>query len=103
VPKIQRVVLPSGAPRVLAPKIGRRNDKCIGWLSAAELSFPAAGEVVDARFFLQKAQEAEAIANASVNTINRRHWENLAKEYRQLAREAVNQPAQKPTQKDQPK
>jgi len=95
VPKIQRVVLPSGAPRVLAPKIGRRNDKCIRLLSAAEVTFSTAGEVVDARFFLQKAQEAEAIANAAASDINRRHWDNLAKEYRQLAREARNQPVQK--------
>ena len=38
------------------------------------------------RHYLQQAWEAEAIANASVGPVNRRHWEDIAAEYRRLAR-----------------
>ena len=44
---------------------------------------------MDERFCLQKAQEAEAIANASISEIHRHQWEQIAKQYRLLAEEAA--------------
>jgi len=40
---------------------------------------------MDEREYLVKAQEAEALANAADNKIQRQTWENIAKEYRRLA------------------
>jgi hypothetical protein len=37
------------------------------------------------RFYLVKAQEADAVANAAESADNRRHWEGIANEYRRLA------------------
>ena len=42
------------------------------------------------RELLAKAQEAEAVANASLSQRERHRWEEIAKEFRQLA-EAVKQ------------
>ena len=44
---------------------------------------------MDERFCLQKAQEADAIANAALSQIQRHQWEEIAKQYRLLAREAA--------------
>ncbi|HEY2009475.1 MAG TPA: hypothetical protein VGH23_10830 [Rhizomicrobium sp.] len=44
---------------------------------------------MDERFHLQKAQEAEAIANASISEIHRRQWEEISKQYQLLMEEAV--------------
>ena len=44
---------------------------------------------MDERSCLQKAQEAEAFANAALNRIQRHRWEEIAKQYRLLAREAA--------------
>jgi len=44
---------------------------------------------MDERFYLQKAQEADAIANASISEIHRRQWEAIAKQYRLLIVEAA--------------
>ncbi|HEX4484745.1 MAG TPA: hypothetical protein VH088_00665 [Terriglobales bacterium] len=41
---------------------------------------------MDVRFYLSKAQEADAIANATENKRDRRHWESIAAEYRRLAK-----------------
>jgi len=43
---------------------------------------------MDQREYLTKAQEAEALANAAENRVARITWENLARKYRKLAREA---------------
>ena len=40
---------------------------------------------MDERFYLVKAQEADAVANAAEGADDRRHWEGIAKEYRRLA------------------
>jgi hypothetical protein len=44
---------------------------------------------MDQREYLVKAQEAEALANAADNQIQRHTWENIAKEYRRLAKVAA--------------
>lgn len=43
---------------------------------------------MDCREYLMKAQEAEALANAANNEVTRKMWENLAREYRELAQAA---------------
>ena len=45
---------------------------------------------MDERLYLQKAQEAEAIADAAISAIRRHRWEKIAAHYRRLAEEAVN-------------
>ena len=50
---------------------------------------PLGAPAMDERLYLQKAQEAEAIANASTNEIRRRQWEEIAKQFRLLTEEAV--------------
>lgn len=45
---------------------------------------------MDERFYLQKAQEAEATANAAIREIHRRQWEEIAKEYRILVEVAAD-------------
>jgi hypothetical protein len=44
---------------------------------------------MDERGYLVKAQEAEALANAAQNPVERHTWENMAKEYRRLAKAAA--------------
>ena len=39
----------------------------------------------DWRYFLVKAQEAEALADAALSSEERAAWENIGKEYRWLA------------------
>ena len=46
---------------------------------------------VDERFYLVKALEAEAVADAAGSPTNRRIWVNIAKEYRRLARSIAAQ------------
>ena len=41
------------------------------------------------REYLAKAQEAEALADAAETPLQRHTWENIAKEYRRLARVAL--------------
>jgi len=45
---------------------------------------------MDERFFLQKAQEAEATANAAMSEIHRHQWEEIARQYRILVEVAVD-------------
>jgi hypothetical protein len=40
---------------------------------------------MDELFYLVKAQEAEALANAAKSADDLRYWEGLAKEYRRVA------------------
>jgi len=40
---------------------------------------------MDEREYLVKAQEADAVANASLSAETRRVWEGIAEEYRRLA------------------
>jgi hypothetical protein len=44
---------------------------------------------MDEREYLVKAQEAEAIANASTDPIRIEQWEAIASEYRKLAQTEV--------------
>jgi hypothetical protein len=46
---------------------------------------------MDERRYLVKAQEAEAAASAAQNAVTQRVWENIAKEYRRLARAIAEQ------------
>jgi hypothetical protein len=41
---------------------------------------------MDARQYLTKAQEAEAMANAANQPADRAHWETIAREWRRLAK-----------------
>lgn len=50
---------------------------------------PLGAPAMDERFCLQKAQEAEAIANAALSKAKRHQWEEIAKQYRLLAEEAA--------------
>ena len=43
----------------------------------------------NARFYLVRAQDADAIANAAISPANRRYWEAVADDYRRQAREAI--------------
>ena len=43
---------------------------------------------MDEREYLVKAQEAEALANNATGKIQRHTWENIAREYRRLAKVA---------------
>ena len=58
--------------------------------------------IMDSRFYLQKAQEAEAIANASMTEVGRREWDTIANEYRLLAHEAAKLRAISKTPADHP-
>jgi hypothetical protein len=49
------------------------------------------GNGMDQRRYLVKAQEAEAAASAAQNPVTQRGWENIAKEYRRLARAIAEQ------------
>ena len=51
---------------------------------------------MDERFYLVKAQEAEAVADASESPIHRRHWESIAKEYRRLAKAVADERKSRP-------
>ena len=44
---------------------------------------------MNAREYLIKAQEAEAMANASKQLADREHWDTIAKEWRRLAEAAA--------------
>ena len=44
---------------------------------------------MDARFYLEKAQEAEAFADAAFSETLRCHWEYIAAAYRRLAHQAA--------------
>lgn len=45
---------------------------------------------MDERACLVKAQEAEAFADAAITERDRQTWENIAAEYRKLARTAAD-------------
>ena len=44
---------------------------------------------MNAREYLIKAQEAEAMANAAKQPADREHWDTIAKEWRRLAKAVV--------------
>ena len=53
------------------------------------ISFPEPGHGdwrMKERFYLVKAQAADAVANAAVSTDVRSYWEGVADKYRELAR-----------------
>jgi hypothetical protein len=44
---------------------------------------------MDLRTYLQRAQQAEVFADVATDPIVRQSWEDIAEEYRRLARDAV--------------
>jgi hypothetical protein len=46
---------------------------------------------MDVRDYLQKAQLADFIADAVESPVGRRRWENVATEYRRMARKLAEQ------------
>jgi hypothetical protein len=61
---------------------------------------PMEGNCMDVREYLVRAQEAEALANAADEPVQRLTWENIAKEYRRLAKvtAAMRQRAANPSE-----
>ena len=47
---------------------------------------PCYGIVMDERQYLVKAQEADAMANSVNDPRDRKRWEDIAREYRRLAK-----------------